>query len=98
MLKSSTSVQLVLLGSGLSFLGCSGNSYPPCQLGSDGKPMPLADGSPNPNCSRGSRSYTRTGGIIIIPGIGGGGATRPTAAPARVTTGGFGKSGGGVAS
>jgi hypothetical protein len=90
MMRSSKFVSLLFLGSALTLVGCEDQ---PCQLGPDGKPLPLPDGSPNPNCSRSSRSYVRSShGLFLVTA---GGHSNYGARSAGVSSGGFGRTGGG---
>jgi len=94
-MRSSRSIQLLFLGSALALLGCGGdqhaNAKRPCP--------PRPDGTPDPNCAGGNRSHVRTGGLVVIPGMGGSssGAAAKTGvatSPSGVRTGGFGRTGG----
>lgn len=94
-MRSSRSVQLVFLGSALALIGCGGDQQ------AAKKPCPLRpDGTPDPNCSGGNRSYVRTGGAVYSSGYrGGSGSTTSGVASSTsggVRTGGFGGTGGSV--
>jgi hypothetical protein len=100
-MRSSRSIQLLFLGSALAILGCGGN-----QQANAKKPCPpRPDGTPDPACSgNNNRSTVRTGGLVIIPGMGGGGSNAAGAksglstSPSGAKAGGFGRTGGSSAS
>jgi hypothetical protein len=104
-MRSSRSIQLMFLGSALAVLGCGGN-----QQANAKKPCPpRPDGTPDPNCAgqNNNRSHVRTGGLIVIPGMGGGSNTSGvksglagggTTTSSGAKTGGFGRTGGATSS
>ena len=99
-MRSSRSIQLVFLGSALALLGCGGDQQAakrPCP--------PRPDGTPDPNCAgNNNRTHVRTGGLVVIPGMGGSsssGSTRSgvaTTSTSGVRSGGFGRTGGSAVS
>ena len=96
-MRSSRSIQLLFLGSALAVLGCGGNQ----QANAKRPCPPRPDGTPDPNCAgNNNRTHVRTGGLVVIPGMGGSSSgARPsgsgvTTSTSGVRSGGFGRTGG----
>ena len=72
MRKSTTSINLVVVGSALTIAGCGGNQQQAQRITCDKK---LPDGKPDPQCVSTSSSSGHRSSFIFFGGLGGGGSS-----------------------